>query len=37
MRRGSESQTDQGEVLDDCYYVTFALGTFRSKGHVITQ
>ena len=24
-------QTDQGEVLDNCYYVTSASGTFRSE------
>ena len=26
-----EVKTDQGEVLDDCCYVTSALGTFRSE------
>ena len=29
------SQTDQDEVLDDCYHMISALGTFCSKGHVI--
>ena len=36
MRCCDESQTDQGKVLDDYCHVTSALGTFRSKGHVIT-
>ena len=36
MRRCGKSQTDQSEVLDDCCHVTSALGTLRSKGHVIT-
>ena len=36
MRRCSRSQTDQGEVLNDYYHVTFALVTPCSKGHVIT-
>ena len=36
MRRGSGSQTDQDEVLDDCCHVTSAPGTLRSEGHVIT-
>ena len=36
MRRDSGSQTDQGEVLDDCCHVTSASGTLRSEGHVIT-
>ena len=31
MRRYGGGQTDQGEVLDDCYHVTSALGTFRSE------
>ena len=33
-----EVKSDQGEVLDDCFHVTSALGAFRfgSKGHVIT-
>lgn len=26
MRRHSGDQTDQGKVLDDCFYVTFTLG-----------
>ena len=37
MRHGSESQTNQGEVLYDCYHVTSALGTLRSESHVITK
>ena len=37
MKRCSEGQTDQGEVLDDCSHVTSALRTFRSKSHVIIQ
>ena len=36
MRHGSGSQTDQGEVLDDCCHVTSASGTIRFEGHVIT-
>ena len=36
MRRGSGIQTDQGKILDNCYYVTSTLGTFCSEGHVIT-
>ena len=36
MRRGSGSQTDQGEVLDNCCHVTSTLGTLRSEGYVIT-
>ena len=35
MRRYSGGQTDQGEVLDDCYYVTSALKTLRSKGMLL--
>ena len=35
MRYGSRSQADQGKVLDDCCYMTSALGTLRSEGHVI--
>ena len=31
MRRYGGGQTDQGEVLDDCCYVTSALGTLRSE------
>ena len=31
MRRYSGGQTDQGEVLDDCYHVTSASETLRSK------
>ena len=37
VRRCDRSQVDQGEVLDDCCQVTFALGTFHSKGHIITS
>ena len=36
MRRGSGSETDQGEGLDDCCYVTSALGTLCSESHIIT-
>ena len=36
MRRCGGSQTNQNEVLDDCCYVTSALKTLRSEGHVIT-
>ena len=36
MKRGGGSQTDQGEVLDDCCHVTSALETLCSEGHVIT-
>ena len=31
VRHYDGGQTDQGEVLDDCCHVTFALGTLRSK------
>lgn len=37
MRHCSEDQVDQGEVLDNCYHITFALRTFCSKNHVITE
>ena len=35
-RRYSGSQTNQGEVLDDCSHVLFASKTLRSKSHVTT-
>ena len=31
MRRYGRSQTDQGEVLDDCCHMTSASGTLRSE------
>ena len=38
MKRYNKSQTDRGEVLDDCYHVNSALEALRfgCKGHVIT-
>ena len=36
MRRCSGSQTNQGEIQDDCCHVTSALGILRSEDHVIT-
>ena len=37
MRHCDRSQTDQGEVLDDCCYVTSTLGTFCSEDHIIIK
>ena len=37
VRHYSESQAEQGEVLDDCCHIASALGTFRSEDHVITH
>ena len=31
VRRYGGGQTDPGEILDDCCYVTSALGTLRSE------
>ena len=35
MSHCGRSQTDQGEVLDDCCHMTSTLGTFCFKGHII--
>lgn len=37
VRYYSGGQVDQGEVFDDCYYVTSVWKTFRFKDHVIIQ
>ena len=36
MRRCGGSQANQGEVLNNCCYITSALETLCSKSHVIT-
>ena len=36
VRYCNEIQADQGEVLDDYYYMTSTLETFCSKSHIIT-
>ena len=36
MKRCGRSQTDQGEILDDCCHVTSTLGTLHFKDHVIS-
>lgn len=35
MKRCGGGQADQGEVPDDCYYMTSALRSLHSKGHII--
>ena len=37
MKCCRESQADQSEILDNCYYVISVLKTLCSKGHIIIQ
>ena len=36
MKRYNRSQTDKGEVLDDCYHKTSTLIALDSKYYIIT-